>query len=173
MTGDFSRWHQSRSVLHSCMHWAHASGMGRSCFLGHDSSRFWCHHWFCPEYGFRVLEWQRMCLIGNLEITTQHHLLPSWLPKAAVDEHYQKTLAGQSRSQHHAGLTGGAGVLARGPHSSTTSAGPWDGSSPTARGHADPPGPPWEPALVRGLLAGICVQTPEGQGGRGVKQDTI
>lgn len=112
MTGDFPRWHQSLGGhQHSCMHWAHASGMGRSCFLGHDSSRFWCHHWFCPEYGFRVPEWQRMCLVGNLEITTQHRLLPSWLPKAAVDEHYQKTLAGQSRSRHPAGLTGGAGVL--------------------------------------------------------------
>ena len=47
-------------------------------------------------------------------------------------------------------------MLARGPHSSTTSTGPWDGSSPTARGHADPQGHlgslPWSGASSRAFV---------------------
>lgn len=72
-----------------------------SCMAGHVPQDMWRSRLFVQipegsasslplvlllEFGLRIPEWQRVCLVGNSEISTQHHLVPSWFVKTAVGE---------------------------------------------------------------------------------------
>lgn len=129
-------------------------------------SRYCC---FYSELGLGIPERQTACLIGNSEITTQHHLPPSWVLKATTGKCQYKTPAVKSWSQHRAGL---ARVLGCWPETLVFLPLPPRGTGQVLANRTwpwQPRGRPQEPGPVRGLLMGICAQTLQGQGRGGVK----